>query len=65
VIDAHWLVVRRDREVHPRILEHPFRIIGLRHDTFGTKERLVEVDRGGKIDHADMHMQSFYKSLSG
>src|SRR5882757_3817191 len=65
VIDAYWLTLRRDRKVHSRILEHPLRIIRLCHHRLRRKQGPIEVDRGGKILDADMHVESFHGSPIG
>src|ERR1700675_4550384 len=62
VMDPHRLTLRRDREVHPRILKHPLRIVRLCYHRLRRKQGPIEADRGGKILDADMHVESFHGS---
>ena len=43
-IDARRLAMSRDCEVHPRVVEHPFRIVGLCHRRLCTKQGLIKPD---------------------
>jgi hypothetical protein len=49
-----------DREVHPRVLQHPLGVIGFRHGRLGGKKRRIEADRGREILDGEMDMESFH-----
>ena len=49
-----------DREIYPRIIQHPLGVIVLAHTWGRIEQGGVEVDRALKIIHSDMDMQAFH-----
>jgi len=54
----------RDGEVHPRVVEHPFRIIRLHDGRGGTKESGVEPNAGFQSFDVDVDMEAFHDVVS-
>ena len=54
------MIARRDREIDPRVVEHPLGIILFHDGRLGAKHRRIEADRGVEIFDADMDMQALH-----
>src|SRR3546814_9789003 len=54
------MAVGRDRKVDARIIEHPFRVVGLHHRRLAGEQRGIETDRLVEICNPDVHMQAFH-----
>jgi hypothetical protein len=54
---------RADREIHPRILEHPFDVIVLDDRRLGREQGRVEPRRLRQIVNRHVHVQPFHRSL--
>jgi hypothetical protein len=54
MIDTHWLAMRRDREIDPRIFEHPFGVIRLKNGRLGGEQRRIESDGFVQVVDADV-----------
>jgi len=63
MVDAGVCASSRDREVEPRIVQHPFRVIGFDDFGLGAEERRVEADAFRQIGHRDVHMETFHGVL--
>jgi len=62
VVDSRGTAPRRNREIHARIVQHPFRVIRLRHRGLRGKQRRVEADRMIEIIDRDMDMKPLHRS---
>ena len=51
-------------EVHSRIIEHPFGVVGLAHRGLGGEQRGVEADGVVERGHADVDMKAFHGVMS-
>jgi hypothetical protein len=51
-----------NREIHPRVLKHPFGVVILSDRGLGVEKFSVEADRGWNVFDADMNMESFHNS---
>ena len=60
VIHADSPVAPGDREVEARILDHPFRVVGLANRGFGAEQRRVEADAGVEVGDTDVHVEAFH-----
>ena len=60
MIEPGFAPARRDREIHARVVEHPFGIVVLAHRRFGGEQGGVEADRLIEIVDRDMDMQAFH-----
>src|SRR3984893_7502613 len=59
VIDTDRLAMGRDCEVHSRVLEHPFGVIGLPDARPCGKQRRIELDGFVEVVDADVHVKAF------
>src|SRR5215470_4766614 len=64
MIEARLLPARRNREIHPWVIQHPFRIVGLDHAGLRGEERRVEADRLLEVGDADMNMYALHGMYS-
>jgi hypothetical protein len=64
VIEAGLPAARRDREIDPRILEHPFGVVRLHHGGLQGKQRRVKSDRIRDVGHCDVNMHAFHDANS-
>jgi hypothetical protein len=62
MVDALMLVTAGDREIHPRILEHPFRIISFQDRRLDTEESRIESDGVVQISNAEGHVEALHES---
>jgi len=64
MVEAGLSTTHRDSEAHPRIIEHPLRVIRLLHSWFGRKQSRVELHGCRKIINRDVDVQSFHDTCS-
>ncbi len=64
MVDAAGGDPRGNGEVHPRVLEHPLRVIGFDLDGLRAEQRAVEAYRLGDAVDADMYMHAFHFRFS-
>src|SRR5262245_11777051 len=64
MIEPRLLAPRRDREIHARIVQHPFRIISLDHDRLHREQRRIKSDRIREVFDADMNMYALHGMYS-
>src|SRR5215469_4960071 len=60
MIEARLFAARRNREIHARVVQHPFRIVGLDHAGLRGEERRIEADRLLEVGDADMNMHALH-----
>jgi hypothetical protein len=60
VVETGGAAARRNGEIHPRVVEHPFGVIGLDQRRFDREQRRIEVDRSGQIVDRDVDMHAFH-----
>src|SRR4029453_6419572 len=63
MVDADAAFALRDREIDARILDHPFRIVGLAHRWFGAEQTGVEADAVAEVAHPDVDVKAFHADL--
>jgi hypothetical protein len=54
----------RDREVHTRVLEHPFRVVVVAHGRLRAEQRAVERDRLLQIFDGQVDVKAFHADFS-
>src|SRR5262247_1055484 len=60
MIEARLLAARRDREIHARVVQHPFGIVGLDHAGSRGEERRIEANRLLEVGDGDVYMHAFH-----
>src|SRR3546814_3164508 len=63
MIDAGLAVALRDREVHARIIEHPFRIVGLDDGRLGAEQLRIEAQAGVEVLYGNVDVETFHSIL--
>src|SRR3546814_11984763 len=63
MIDAGLAVALRDREVHARIIEHPFRIVGLDDGRLGAEQLRIEAQAGVEVLYGNVDVETFNSIL--
>ena len=64
MVEAGFAAPRRDREIHPRIVQHPFGVVRLHHGGPGREQRRVEADGLRNVADGHVHMQALHRSSS-
>jgi hypothetical protein len=64
MIEAGLPPARRDREIDPGIIEHPFCVIRLHYDGLRGKKRRVKSDRVSDVRDCDVNMHAFHLANS-
>jgi hypothetical protein len=64
MIEPRPFAARRDREIHARVIQHPFRIIGLDHAGLRGEQRRIEADRLFEVFDADMNVYALHGMYS-
>ncbi|MBI3562881.1 MAG: hypothetical protein HY080_14310 [Gammaproteobacteria bacterium] len=57
------MTARRDREIHARIIQHPFGVIGPCFARGLAEQLAVKLNAGGKIGDCNLYMKSFHYQL--
>src|SRR6478672_2050495 len=65
VIDAGRAAGAGDREIDPRIVEHPLRVVGLAHHGFRAEQLLVEADAAGEVGDVEVHVETGHDVAPG
>ena len=64
MIEPRPFATCRDRKIHARVVQHPFRIVGLDHAGLGGEKRRIEADRLFEVFDADMNMYALHGMYS-
>ena len=65
VVDAAFAAARRDREVDPRVVEHPFGVVDFMAGRLGGEELRIEGDALVEVVDMDVNVKAFHGGFSG
>ena len=60
MIEARLFAAGRNREIHARVVQHPFRIVSLDNGGLRGEERRIKADRLLEVSDDDVHMHAFH-----
>src|SRR5438105_1674146 len=60
MLDTGFAVALADREVDARVLEHPFRVVGLAHSGGRCKKLRIEANGGIEVPDGYVHVETFH-----
>src|SRR5262249_27391121 len=64
MVEPRPFAARRDREIHARVIQHPFRIVSLHHGRLRREQRRIKLDRIREVFDADMNMYALHGMYS-
>src|SRR5262245_9818460 len=64
MVEPRPFAARRDREIHARVIKHPFRIVSLHHGRLRREQRRIKLDRIREVFDADMNMYALHGMYS-
>ena len=60
MLDAGFAVALADREVDARVLEHPFRVVGLAHSGGRCKKLRIKANGSIEVPDGHVHVETFH-----
>ena len=63
MVHARSTAALRDREVHARIVEHPFRVVGLHDARLRAEHHGIEPDALLELGNGDVHVEALHALL--